>query len=511
MPKPDGNLPEPESNLNDSIDLVLGILTRRRWWILTAACCIPVVVVAVALKLPDRYVSQATLLVVQQQVSQRYVEPDNTTTVAGAVEAMKLEVLSRNQLVKVINDLGLYASEKEHPAPESLAERMLKDVDIQPLETTPGRSDFNAFTISFTAASSRLAQEVTSRLTSLFIEQNLKNRGEQAANTTRFLSEQLDAAKQRLTEQEQRLQAFKTANLGELPDQQQANLAALSNAREQLSATTISSFQAQQQRASIESAITSLLNDRLTRLQSEKAALLTRYTSRYPEVDKKDKEIARMQAVLERVNKRVPETGNAQAPDSPDDPALAGLIRQAEASAAEVETLSNQQKKLKADSEQYQTRLNLTPVREQQLAEILRDYDLFRQDYTGLLSKKLQSQLTTSLEENQEGQQFRLVDPPTLPVTPSGPNRLKICLGGMAGGILFGVVLGFLIDTRDSSFHDEKALGQTFALPVVLGMPLVLTPAEGRARGWKRSLEWIAGCVMIVAMFAAEFYVFRHG
>ena len=176
-----------------------------------------------------------------------------------------------------------------------------------------------------------------------------------------------------------------------------------------------------------------------------------------------------------------------------------------------METLSNQQKKLKADSEQYQTRLNLTPVREQQLAEILRDYDLFRQDYAGLLNKKLQSQLTTSLEENQEGQQFRLVDPPTLPITPSGPKRLKICLGGMAGGILFGVVLGFLIDTRDRSFHNEKALGQTFALPVVLAMPLVLTPAERRTRGWKRSFEWIAGCVMTLAMFAAEFYIFRHG
>jgi len=470
-----------------------------------------VAVVAVALKLPDSYISQATLLVVQQQVSQRYVESDNTTTSAAAVQAMKLEVLSRNQLLKIIDDLGLYGSEREHTPPELLVEGMLKDVDIQPLETTPGRIDFDAFTISFTAGSARLAQEVASRLTSLFIEQNLKTRGEQAENTTRFLTEQLDSAKQRLTQQEQRLQAFKTSNLGELPEQQQANLAALSNAREQLSVTAMSLFQAQQQRASIELAIESLLNDRLTRLRSERAKLLARYTPLYPEVIANDKQIGQLQAVLDRVNKHTAETGNAENPVSPDDPALAGLIRQAEAAAAQVETLTNQQKKLKEDSEQYQARLNLTPVREQQLAEILRDYDLFRQDYTGLLNKKLQSQLTTNLEENQEGQQFRLVDPPTLPVKPSGPKRLKICLGGMAGGILFGVVLGFLIDTRDSSFHNLKALGQTFALPVVLAMPLVLTPAERRARGWKRSFEWLAGCAMTLGMFAAEFYVLRHG
>ncbi len=503
MPETQSNSTEPESklNLNDTIDSVLGLLTRRRWWILTAACCIPVAVVAVALKLPNVYVSQATVMVVQQQVSQRYVEPDNTTSVAVAMQALKLEVLSRSQLLKIIEDLGLYANEKGL-APESLIERMQKDIDIQALETTTsGRSEVTGFTISFTAATSRLAQEVTSRLTSLFIEQNLKTRGEGAANTTRFLSEQVDAAKQRLVEQEQRLQAFKTKNLGALPEQQMENLTALTSVEGQLQTTTTSLLQAQEKRDSIESS----LNERLARLQSERTALLARYTSLYPEVIKKEREIAQIQGILDRAN-----SGNPQDAASVDS-ALAGLITQAAANAAEVERLSNQQKKLKADSEQYQTRLNLTPIREQQLAEILRDDDLLRKDYTDLQKQKLQSQLTASLEENQEGQQFRLVDPPTLPVKPSSPNRLKICLGGMAGGVLFGVVLAFFIDTRDGSFHSEKALGQAFALPIVLAMPLVLTPAEFRRRSRKRGFEWIAGCVMTLAMFAAEFYVFRHG
>ncbi len=88
-----------------------------------------------------------------------------------------------------------------------------------------------------------------------------------------------------------------------------------------------------------------------------------------------------------------PPTGGLQ-----DDPTLAGMIRQSDASSAEVDRLSKQLLKLRTESEQYQTRLNLTPVREQQLSEILRDYDLFKQDYTNLLNKKLQSQLTASME-----------------------------------------------------------------------------------------------------------------
>jgi polysaccharide biosynthesis transport protein len=506
MPEANTNVNELEGNLSDTFERVLGILTRRRWWILTAACCVTLVVVPVALKLPDKYISQSTLQVALQQVSQRYVKPDSATTVAD-VEAMKVEILSRTQLIKIINDLGMYANEKAPPG--LLVERMQKDIDIEVVGITPGREDFSALTIAFTAANPHLAQEVTSRLTSLFIERNLKTQGEQAANTTRFLSEQVDAAKQRLGEQEQRLQAFKTRNLGELPEQQTANLTALTGVEGQLQATTTALLQAQQQRASIESSVESSLNEQLTRLQSEKAALLTRFTSQYPAVIKKDREIGQVQAMLGRFNTGALKAGNTKDDISLDDPALAALIRQAEVSGAEVERLSDQQKKLKADSEQYQARLNLAPIREQQLAEILRDDDLLRKDYEELQKQKLQSELTNSVEENQEGQQFRLVDPPSLPIKPSSLSHLKISLGGMAGGILLGIVLGFLIDMRDGSFHNEKALRQSFALPVVMTLPLVLTPGERRVRIWKRSFEYLAGSVMILAMFAVEFYVFR--
>ena len=103
------------------------------------------------------------------------------------------------------------------------------------------------------------------------------------------------------------------------------------------------------------------------------------------------------------------------------------------------------------------------------------------------------------------------MDPPTLPIKPLGPSHLKISLGGMAGGILLGIVLGFLIDLRDGLVHNEKALRQSFALPIVMAVPLVPTPREHRARLWKRSFECVVGCVMTLAMFAAEFYVFRRG
>ncbi|HEY6345059.1 MAG TPA: hypothetical protein VIY49_26480 [Bryobacteraceae bacterium] len=458
------------------------------------------------MKLPDRYVSQATLLVVQQQVSQRYVEPDSTITLSDAIQAMKLEVLSQSRLLEIINDLGLYEASKERTFPELLVEKMRKDLDIQPLETSPGRNEFNAFTIAFTAGTPQLAQEVTSRLTSLFIEQNLKTRGEQAANTTKFLTEELDAAKQRLAEEEARLKAFKTSNAGELPEQQQANLAALTEARLRLETAASSLTQTQQQRSSLELSI----SERLARLQSEKTALLIHYTTQHPEVMKKDQEITQVKSVLERLTAGTPSPVSL-APVPIDDVGLDAILQQADANMVQLATLSAQQKKLEEEIERYQERLSLTPLREQQLAEILRDDDLYKKGYTDLVNKKLQSEMSANLEEKQVGQQFRLVDPPSLPAKPSSPKRLQISLGGLAGCILISIALGFLVEMRDTSFHTEKAVSQYCSLPLVIGVPLVRTPLERSLHRWRIAFEYVAGCAMCLGVCAAEIYVFLNG
>ena len=498
--------PESSPDLNEAIRRIVGIVVRRRWAILSLSCLIPIAVVVVAMKLPDSYVSRATLLVVQQQVSQKYVDSDSTTTIPAAIESLKLEILSESQLVGIINDLNLYPGVKAR-APEALVDRMRKEIEIEPLETSPGRVDFSAFTIAFTASNPRLAQQVTSRLTSLFIEQNLRSRGEQAANTTKFLSDQLAAAKQRLETQEQRLQAFKTANLGELPEDQSVNLQAMADVRERLEVVAARLSQIQQQQVTLELS----LSEYLTRLQSERTALLSHYTPRYPEVVEKDRQIGKVQAALDDLKKGVPSSGSQSTTDPGDNPAVEAILKQAESSAAEMATLSKQQQKLTAEAEQYRKQLNLVPLREQQVAEIVRDYNLYKEDYDNLLNKKLQSDMTASLEENQEGQHFRLVDPPTLPLKPSGPKRLKISLGGLAGGVAASLALAILLDLLDGSFHGEAEVSKLLSLPFVIGLPLVRTPRESRRRTLRIVFECVVGVLMVIAMFSTEFYVFKNG
>ena len=118
---------------------------RRRWWIVLPACVVPLTTVAVLSKIPNRYTSNATLVVVQQQVPQRYVVPNDTTEMAVALQAMQQEVLSRPQLERIIRDFGLYAKESKRKAPEQIMALMLRDIDIEPIISGTPQKDLNAF------------------------------------------------------------------------------------------------------------------------------------------------------------------------------------------------------------------------------------------------------------------------------------------------------------------------------------------------------------------------------
>ena len=519
-----GQMAEVEGDLNETFNQVRSIVTRRRWWILLPASVTIFATLLVLSRIPNRYTSQATLLVVQQQVPQRYVLPTTTTDIREALQATTQEVLSRTRLLQIIDEFGLYTTERKRLSPEGLLELMRHDIGIEPIEGQSAQKDVNSFKISFISNNPQVAQEVTSKLTSLFIEQNLVTREHQATTTTNFLREQLETTKNKLSEAEEQVRSFKMQNLGELPEQQQGNLAILNGLQSQLQNTMSGLSRAQEQREYLKSlsayrALT--IEGDLARLKAERATLLNRYTPQYPTVVKLNEKIAQTEALLMTLrDSPSPETAKAQpgplaSMGGDQDPSAALQLKsQLEANRLEIENLSREEQKLKADIEQYQKRLNQTPVREQQLAGVLRNYDQLKQDYADLLNKESQSRMAAELEKRQEGQQFRMIDQPSLPTIPSSPNRIKISLGGLAGGIVLGLALAFLADFRDCSFRSEKNLGQRFAIPLVVGVPLLLTPGEQRGRTWKRTLEWTAGSALALAVFVAELYelyLYRHG
>lgn len=487
-----------------SLENILGAVIRRRWWIITATCVVALLTIGIVMILPDRYSSQAVIVIVPQQVSQRFVEPSSYTSAWDVLQTMTKEILSRSQLVKIIDSQGLYTDERHKLSDEQLADLMRKDIQIEALDTF-GRTELRTFSISFSARTPDEAQAVTNLLASLFIEENLRARGDQAERTSSFISAQLEQTRRQLEESEKRKNDLKGYSVNRLPEQQQSNLSSLTDLRIDLQRTTGSLNNVKQTRTSLESTI----NEKIALLGGEKSLLLTRYTPKHTEVIKKDQEIEKMQALLARL-KNGP-SGRVEASTLPDSPVVIQLRSQIDSTAAEMETLSKDEARIRASIAQSQSRLSRNPLMEQQQAAIDRDIESYQKDYKDLKEKQLQSERTTRLENGQDAQRFRLIDSASYPHRPSGPKRLKISAGGLAVGLLVGLALAFLVESRNRSFRDEKEIRHSFSFPIVLGVPLLMTPQEERSRRRMVVVQWLLGSVMAIAVVAAELFVYQHG
>jgi polysaccharide chain length determinant protein (PEP-CTERM system associated) len=448
-------------------------------------------------------------------------------------------VLSRTQLLQIMDEFGLFPNERKRLVPEQLVELMRGNIKVEPLQKGSESRDLNAFKISFTGDDPHTAQEITNKLTTLFISEDLQSRDEQSTGTTNFLTDQLEVAAAELKQQGGRVRDFKMRYLGELPEQQQGNLAILAGFHTQLQNAMATLGRAREQQAYLQSLLsqyenlaaagvpapgmttaspTETIKAELARLQDEKADLLARYTAKYPDVVKIDEEIKETEALLAAATQVAGPTkdGTVQessksARSSERDATTAQLKSQLEANQLEIQNATEDAEQTKARIAEYQRRLNLTPVREQELADLLRDYDQSKQHYDDLLNKKTQSELATSLERHQQGQRFRIIDRPSLPMKPSNADHVKISLAGLAAGIALGVALALLVETRDHSLRDEQELRRILAFPMMIGVPMLLSKVEERRLSRVKTLEWFGAVALCLLVCATEFYVYRRG
>ncbi|CAN0588476.1 unnamed protein product, partial [Laminaria digitata] len=78
--------------------------------------------------------------------------------------------------------------------------------------------------------------------------------------------------------------------------------------------------------------------------------------------------------------------------------------------------------------------------------------------------------------------QFRIVDPPKLPLKPSGPNRPLFMAVVLVAGLGAGLAFAFLLGQVNTTFQTVQRLRQTFALPVLGSVNVITSLGERRRR-----------------------------
>jgi hypothetical protein len=139
----------------------------------------------------------------------------------------------------------------------------------------------------------------------------------------------------------------------------------------------------------------------------------------------------------------------------------------------------------------------MAPVMEQQFADITRDYDQSKVDYESLLKKKNESEMSTDLEKTQQGEHFRMLDPPNLPIRPYKPNRLMLCGAGLAVGLILGGGFAFGQEKLSGKVYSEREIKKLVPFTVIGEIPPIETPEEESSH---RQGAWIAAAAAVVVL-----------
>ncbi len=503
-------------------------MIRRRWWILLPFAVGLAAAPLLARLAPERFRSEALLLVIPQQVPNDYVTPTMTQSIEERLPAITDQILSRSRLEQIIRQMDLYKDEQSSQVMEDIVQRMRRDVT-----TSATGKDVNSFRVTYVSDNADKARRVTERLASLYIEQNLKDRENQADSTSQFLSTQLEEAKRRLIEQEKKLEEYRKSHAGQLPSQLQGNLQAIQTASLQLQSINESTNRAQERRLLIERQIADTqvvplptpppvpaenvvptTEQQLELARTRLNFILQRYTPEHPEVVSLQRTVAELSAKLEG------ETPGAAAEEQKKSvtPAEAAqqkkiLDLQAELAVIDYQLSANRTEaaRLQGVIAEYQSKVDVVPTRESELVELTRDYGTMQAAYTNLLVKREDSMLAANLERRQIGEQFKLLDTASMPERPYNQmQRLGVMASGAGAGLVLGLLVVAFLEYRDRSFKSEVEVLKSLSVPVLALIPVMSSNTERRAARL-RGLAIDAGGVAVLLAATAVVVLWRLG
>jgi succinoglycan biosynthesis transport protein ExoP len=468
-----------------SLGDLYGVFRRRKWWFLVPTGVGVVLSLALALLLPAVYEAVSTVTVEPQ-----VIPPDLApTTIAADTETryenLKLQLLARDSLSSVISDFKLF--EGESRSREEQVEDLRERISLEPLPPAiidPRKEiELNSFEITYRDKNPKLAAEIANRLARDFISANIRDRTSQAEGTMEFFDQQLQSARADLADVARQITDYKENFQGELPEQLTLNRERLERSRLDLASAESKLEGAREQSRLLTAQIAEMrmasatddsdpsLRRRVLELELNKLVSSGK-TEKHPDVIMTRAELAQLETLIS-------ERGGEQVATTPLEVNMRDKLRDYD---VEQGVLAGEVERLKADIAEYEQRIENTPRRAAELDHLEEQYKNYNEAIRTLQLKQVEAEIGKTIETNNKGERFRVVESAEIPTSPISPNRPVWFLAGTLLGMMLGLALLVIRELGDTSFHGVLDLQGSLGLPVLAAVPDI-SETVGR-RSW---------------------------
>ena len=480
---------------------------RFRWLALGVAGAVALVGWLGVFALQDHYQASAKVFVDTRTALKPVLQG---LTVGQDVDAqlnyVRQALLAGPQLERVARDAGMIRAGSDAHSREQLLESLGNRIYIN-VHSASGREEDRStagsiYSIDFQDANRERSLKVVTILLDTLVNETLGGKREGAESAQRFLQTQIGDYEQRLRTAEDRLAAFKSHNIGLLPTEQGGYFAGLQKENDAITDTRTKLAQARSRRAELErqlrgdvavaaSAPTSSSSaggtgagfDTLSRIAETQARLdelLLKFTDKHPDV------IAARQTLEDLKRRRAAEVDSLKHGDA----AAAATSRasanpvyqsiQLELNKADVEIadLGTELEQHQAKAAELRRVLDTAPQVEADYAQLNRDYDVNKAQYTALLGNYEKARLGERAD-NAGSVRFEIVAPPAVTFQPVWPQRFRLLAGVLVAALAAGAAVAYGLHQLHPVISSGSALAELTGV-TVLGIVATAFPKRNR-------------------------------
>jgi len=477
--------------------------------------------------IPKTYMATSLLSYQQQQVNADKTSRKVAAEVRDMVSTLTQIVTSRRNLEELIKRFDLYQSERQEYPMEDVVNLMRGDIAIEPSKRG------ETLEISYRGQDQGKVAKVAKELASKFIEENLRYREAWARETSKYISNELQQAKETMDAKEATMRDYKLKFYNEMPTQRDINLARLTLLQEQHQSMQQNMLELErtrvliqdqiaarkavleaEKRARIYTASSAAANGAdsqaqyLDRLRVKLDSLEIRYTDNHPEIKRTKKMIAKLE---KEIRNSGPANGPGVGTGDPVDEVLIKLQSQLTNVELSMDSITREKEQLPKRIEQYEKWIAAVPVREAEWSALTREYAQLKNYHDQLVARDLEAKSMLNLERKQKGSQFRIEDPARFPEKPIKPVFLKVMLAALGAIMAFGVGLILLTDFFDGSFRESEELEPFLGVPLITTVSQIQTDDE-RRKGTIVSMFKITGVSVCFALVIGLYwYMIANG
>lgn len=507
------------------------IAWKRKWLILLPAIAIATAVSWVVYQLPDLYES-STLIVVKPSTLPNSVVPTATEdSLTRQINSIAQVVTSRSSLEPLIEKFDLYKAERQRSEPmEMIIDYMRKSINV---EVNTSRNDItNGFNIKYRGRNAKTTQAVTAELASKYINEQTKNTINSTSSAKQFIDQQVNQTKEELDAVDNARLDFMQKNVGNLPTEAASLVGQLTGLREQQKAYITETGRLQDRRSALTSQLAlvkkssdqvkddvaenttdpkttlawSQLVSRKADLDSQLTRMLTELRPKHPDVLAKQAEVESVKAAMDQMVLEWKDRIREKQDKLRDRPDLTVANLESELQLVDGEARRGQAMLGQIDRQiaDVSSRLNRVPGTDVALGALERDYQTKKFAYDQLLLQQQKIGLGADAASQQQGEGIQVVDSANLPSRPVAPKRLVLMGGGVALGLMVGFVLVGLFEVpRLLTIQTTADAAHYTSLPVLVTLPVLMTPREARAVPRRRKLLLAAGVAAMVLAIPA--------